>query len=567
MDLAAALGLELGMLSGDEDDVDDVSHPPALASPISAERRSQLRTGMASCINALCAMQGAEEVEEQEEADTCGSTLDLGPISAATVAAQPPAPRRGRRSNAAMRILAEAAVKAEDAAALLGQQQPVKRSRSEICAAARAQKKAKLPLLLTDTAVLKGQAQQCFSNAQQKALRNILYSTSSGGSSATMMANLLGVSRLWLPHVRLACAEEIIAQDESAFHDMLLKLRDLHTARLVEPMQFTLFRMYDETPEKFRTVTASGSSVEADSCTAKVLACQREWCMLLACRRSASQLTAPGESTALPDGFGLHDTSDDSVSEYTAVWGVLTTSLVPIQNQTAEVLLTATLRKAWLPPGCQALVEDIFPRRILVSTTDMHGSNVKAERATAAKLAGDRPRLPANHHGWHCLQVRCEMHRSHTCELKTHDLVSATVSGVLNVGLSFRIPGVAGRVRKSMRLYIREPGRLVIMHGTPSHEAVAWKTAIINLFSRQPTRHSKSRAAVISGLCNGDWRIADRLEHYCPPGCCPRGLSQTLDKFCNHLVPALTGRLPMIFPRRIRLRVVAGLPQLVAECV
>jgi hypothetical protein len=568
MDFAAALGLELGMLSGDEEDMEPVLHPPTNACPTSTERRSQVLTtaGLAYGTDALCAMQGESDVEEDEaeEHDPHQGTPGLRAIASVPAVAQPAATRRGRRTNGALQILAQAAAAAAAAASLGGQQQPAKKSRNDICAAARA-KKTKRQQLPTGTAVLKGRVLKWFSPAQQKALRNILYSTSAGGVSAIVMGDLLGVQRLWLPHLHRACAEEMMVQDESAFHNMLVELRRLRVAGLVEPMQFTLFRMYDETPERFRTLTAAGSSVEADCCTAKVLACQREWCMLFARRGSASQPTEPGEAAARPSGFAMGAMSGDSATEYTAVWGVLTTSLVPIQNQTAEVLLTATRRMAWLPPDCQAIVEEIFPRRALVSTTDMHGSNVKAERAMAKELAVDcaQPSEPfaAERHGrhraeakrscgWNCVQVRCEMHRSHTCELKTHDIAAATVSGVLNVGLSLRIPGAAGRLRRALRKLFRETGRLEILYGHPAHEVIVWRTAITDLFARQGTKRSRTRAAVISRLCNGDWRLVDRLQHYCSPSCCPGGRAETLSKFDRHLVPALTKRLPMIFPRR-----------------
>ena len=461
--------------------------------------------------------------------------------------------------------MAEATIASAAAASLGGQQQPAKKSRRDILAGARATKKSKREQSHVGTAVLKGKAPQCFTPQQQTALNNIMYSTSAGGVSAVMMAQLLKVSRSWLPQLHGACAEEMMAQDESAFRQMLIELRQRHKEGLVEPIQFTLFRMYDETPERFRTVTASGSTVEADCCTAKVLACQREWCMLFAQPGRVTQPAELGNAAGRPVGFGMDHNTDDSTTQYTSVWGVLSTSLIPIQNQTAEVLLTATRRMAWLPPECQAIIEALFPHRALVSTTDMHGSNVKAEKAMSLELAVDGPETIEHFAaeqrglhsakakrscGWNCVQVRCEMHRSHTCELKTHDIVASTVSGVLNVGLSLRIPGAAGRFRRALRKFICEPGRLVILRGEPTHEVITWRTAINDLFTRQGTKRSRLRASVIGRLCNGDIRRRDRLEHFCSENCCPGGLQQTQDKFCRYLVPALTKRLPMIFPRR-----------------
>lgn len=538
MDLAAELGLGLGAFSEDEDDVEEVSLPPTHASS-------------ESTANFVCAIQ-------EEEDDDAGRAV--------TAAAQPARYRQGRPSYHVRRILAEAAIASAAAAASLGdQQQPAKKSRCAILAGARATKKLKREQSHVGTAVLKGKAPQCFTPQQQEALKNVMYSTSAGGVSAVMMAQLLKVSRSWLPPLHGACAEEMMVQDESAFRQMLIELRQRHKEGLVEPIQFTLFRMYDETPERFRTVTASGSSVEADCCTAKVLACQREWCMLFA---QPGRVTLPaelGNTAGRPAGFGMDHNTDDSTTQYTSVWGVLSTSLIPIQNQTAEVLLTATRRMAWLPPECQAIIEALFLHRALVSTTDMHGSNVKAEKAMSLELAVDGPETVEHcaaeqrglHSakakrscGWNCVQVRCEMHRSHTCELKTHDIVASTVSGVLNVGLSLRIPGAAGRFRRALRKFICEPDRLVILRGEPTHEVITWRTAINDLFTRQGTKRSRLRAAVIGRLCNGDIRRSDRLEHFCSENCCPGGLQQTKDKFCRYLVPALTKRLPMIFPRR-----------------
>ena len=111
------------------------------------------------------------------------------------------------------------------------------------------------------------------------------------------------------------------------------------------------------------------------------------------------------------------------------LYGEFPTQLLPMENQTAGVVL-ATLRQQTAVP-LRAEVEKIFPERHRIDTTDLHGSNMAALREEAL-----------SRHAWAHAHVRCGVHRIRTAELSALKLDAATDSFCLNVPISLRAPGV-----------------------------------------------------------------------------------------------------------------------------
>jgi len=347
-------------------------------------------------------------------------------------------------------------------------------------------------------------------------------------------------------------------QDEQALIDTLHEVRRLQSEELVEPLQFCWSRAYDETPEKFRTFSTEDGVPVGDATIAKVLAAQRSWSMLLrrtpAGRAHASRAAAAAEACR-PEGPGRvgagrvaasrfavsqHALDPDTAGDFIELHGTVATSLIPVSGAMAGVMLTATRRVAWMPSDAQELVESMFPRRSLWSTADLHASNGRVERAMAQLQSS-----------WQCGHIRCEIHRASSCELKVQDVCAETVSGVLNLTLAFRAPGMASRFRRLLAAYLRKPGMVVRLVGVPSAAASAHRDAVYALFSRHPGARSKRRVAVARQLANGDIRRRV-VEHYCNPLCCPGGLTETVNKMCKYLAGALSPQQPLPVKRITR---------------
>lgn len=374
--------------------------------------------------------------------------------------------------------------------------------------------------------------------AELAALKFMLYSPSAGGAAAAYVAATTGLDRRQLPILQAVAGQMLLEQDEQALIDVLKEVRKLQDEGLVEPLQFCWSRAYDETPEKFRTFTVEDGVAVGDATVAKVLAAQRSWSMLLRrtpAGRAEAGLAVSG-AAAGPEGAGraaavrcgLAQEDDAEVAgDFIEVHGELATSLIPVSNATAGVMLAATRRVSWLPPDAQALVESLFPRRSLWSTADLHASNGRVERAMAQSQSS-----------WQCGHIRCEIHRASTCELKAQEVCAETVSGVLNLTLAFRAPGMASRFRSLLAKHLRKPGMVERLHGTPPLAATDHREAVYALFSRHSGARSQRRVAVLRQLANGD--IRQRVvQHYCNPNCCPGGLAETVRKMCKYLAGAL----------------------------
>ena len=428
--------------------------------------------------------------------------------------------------------------------------------RARAALAEKASRERALPADSLTTDALPAPPRKKLSEAELKALKFLLYSPSAGGAAAAFVAATTGLDRRRLPTLHEVSAQLLLEQDEKALIDTLMEVRRMQSEGLIEALQFCWFRAYDETPEKFRTFSTEDGVPVSDATVAKVLAAQRSWSMLLrltaAGRAAAGQAAAgPGRAAAGP-GVAWEDElsrvaagraatdrvaarlaalaqadDPDVAGDFIELHGTVATSLIPVSNATAGVMLAATRRVSWLPPVAQALIESTFRRRSLWSTADMHASNGRVERAMAYLQSS-----------WQCCHIRCGIHRASSCELKAQDVCSETVSGVLNLTLAFRAPGMASRFRRLLCAHLRKTGNVKRLVGMPSTIATAHREAVYGLFSRHPGAASKRRVAVVSRLANADIRKSV-VEHYCNLNCCPRGLSETVEKMCKYLASGL----------------------------
>ena len=284
---------------------------------------------------------------------------------------------------------------------------------------------------------------------KQEAAHKILYEDIVASTRA--VAKLAGVDRSWLTRLLNNAACAAMRVEQAAFSNLLHAIRAAKEGGWVEPLSFTWGRMYDETPAHMWThVISSSGSMEGDSSTAKVMACLISFSMAL--RVTPSRGPPPTLDTERP--IELH-----------IIHGNLSTRLSNLTSLHAEMVHESMRQTMWMTDDHQREVEDLFPRRHIARCSDLHPSNIAAERAESRRLKT-----------WGSSLYRCGMHRSRTAEKHTLDIVADTEAFLLNFTLALaRQPGAMKAFRRRVEDWLQEPGSVRIYYGEVPGEVQAWR--------------------------------------------------------------------------------------------
>ena len=220
------------------------------------------------------------------------------------------------------------------------------------------------------------------------------------------------------------------------------------------------------------------------------------------------------------------------------LYGEFPTQLLPMENQTAGVVL-ATMRQQTAVP-LRAEVEEIFPERHRIDTTDLHGSNMAALREEAL-----------SRRAWAHAHARCGLHRIRTAELSALKLDAATDSFCLNVTISLRAPGVMSEFRRQARAWVQS--RLRVLPGEPPVEVHEWRQAVMGRFVERvenggATNMEAVRSHVWQTFFTGGGRRRDRVEHYHNASCA--GIDDVCKARCLEGLDDLLQQTPATFSRR-----------------
>ena len=409
--------------------------------------------------------------------------------------------------------------------------------------------------------------QQTWANAKHERAARALWSPSQPFlTSALAAARHLGVDYRFLSRLVIASASEALAAERRAFARLLRELQEAKAAGIVEPIHFTLCRMYDETPTRAWTheVLPSGA-LSGQVSVAKVMASAVSFVMVVrVAPRSAPDLAASQVMAGQEVSGDLAEPGVGPRPHLHILQGSLATRLAAMANQTQEVVYEAITTTMSLTDAERQLVEELFPHVSVVRLTDLHRSSMPAER----QLSRDHPRWPSG-------LFRCSMHRARTAERWVIALDPRTESFYLNYTLALRQPDAQRALRARVLDWAQT--NLRIIHGPPPAEVVAWRRSMEpwmfdseNLAhsqvsaqldsddladsqgsARQATRAAMARRYCWDAVTNGDGRARHELQHYCSPTCCPGGRPQTVSKLLGPLgVSALLQPAPPVFPRR-----------------
>ncbi len=335
------------------------------------------------------------------------------------------------------------------------------------------------------------------------------------------------VPRDWHQRMVTISANMGLAMEHESLQNLLEGLKVLKEEHLMEPCFFAWARMYDETPSIFRThsVQPSGELI-ADTATAKVMACLSKFVLVF---RTAG---------------GTHH----------VVRGSIGNRLASLVDLSGPVVKESILHNMWIPRGTQQLIEDLFPRRVLIRMTDLHRSSIAAERAISRELAR-----------WASSLFRCSLHRVRTAErLVLEALETRTERFFLHTTLSLkRTPGAMRAFRQRAHKWTID-NEVEITQGPPDKSVEAWRESMeALLFPPSPgvaashaDHNRRVQLAVLrrkhawQHVFNGDGRQQGRLRHH-ERGCCPKGRPQT-ECMCRGPggLGALLHPMPRQWPRK-----------------
>jgi hypothetical protein len=197
--------------------------------------------------------------------------------------------------------------------------------------------------------------------------------------------------------------------------------------------------------------------------------------------------------------------SADGSETFHRIIGQLPTRLKVVGSQKQNVVQELVRQFRSLDAGLRTIIEQAFPRRMILSCADSHASNLAAERAD---LADDQ--------GWHHVLCRCFIHRVDTAEKRSTDLILAIVSGLVNLGVFFSHNMSA--LRKEMKRIIRQNVCWVVDCSDEAQEA---RDLLIRLFASDDASSTaaQKRGLAWGTLFNGDLRDPVRIQHV-EKGCC-----------------------------------------------
>ena len=233
----------------------------------------------------------------------------------------------------------------------------------------------------------------------------------------------------------------------------------------LQPVLFAESRMYDETPWRSRVGDmGEDGEMDVDDVAAKIMACTLQFVMVLrpsarakqeadaACCSQEGCVVVPRPGAAGNVEVG----SPGAPQQDVIIQGQLFTLLVPMADQEAHTVLTAIRQKMQLPATVAGAVASIFPRHAVLRCSDLHRSNLAAERQEDRAEGKRRPSA----------LFRCAMHRSRTAEQRTLELDAATESFCFNLGRLWRAnPGAMASFRKRVRKWVND--KLHIIPGPP----------------------------------------------------------------------------------------------------
>ena len=308
-------------------------------------------------------------------------------------------------------------------------------------------------------------AKRAEAQEQRRSIRAIVFDYFLQGS----MVSTRALSALWQHPAcrdhRLPIRAAILIMERQSVRLLALLRTIREWQSSLQPVLFAESRMYDETPWRSRVGDmGEDGEMDVDDVAAKIMACTLQFVMVLrpsarakqeadaACCSQEGCVVVPRPGAAGNVEVG----SPGAPQQDVIIQGQLFTLLVPMADQEAHTVLTAIRQKMQLPARVAGAVASIFPRHAVLRCSDLHRSNLAAERQEDRAEGKRRPSA----------LFRCAMHRSRTAEQRTLELDAATESFCFNLGRLWRAtPGAMASFRKRARKWVKD--KLHIIPGPP----------------------------------------------------------------------------------------------------
>ena len=172
-----------------------------------------------------------------------------------------------------------------------------------------------------------------------------------------------------------------------------------------------------------------------------------------------------------------------------------------LDRTTGECLLEAERRRSPLTLNSERFID-----KLRLTTLDKASSNERCERAWLRQLDSS----------WQRIGLGCEVHQIATCHSKVFDLTSSEITGQIHFAISLNSGTGVTRFSKHLLAVVKQRLRIIRGQG-PSEEAQRYRRNLLRLCLAQGGRLLQRRLSALT-LPNGDWRVADEIQVYVPPG-------------------------------------------------
>eukprot|EP00929_Paragymnodinium_shiwhaense_P087510 TRINITY_DN47671_c0_g1_i1.p1 TRINITY_DN47671_c0_g1~~TRINITY_DN47671_c0_g1_i1.p1 ORF type:complete len:796 (-),score=110.12 TRINITY_DN47671_c0_g1_i1:303-2690(-) len=329
-----------------------------------------------------------------------------------------------------------------------------------------------------------------------------LWRMQAGFSNLLSMGAALDIEATQVPTHICAVAEYVLQKHCQALDELATHCRDLVHSGLWRPVACISKRKYDETPLPILVPHCNDYEEDFVMETAKLMLVESEVCVLMAQTATGKQLFLRKE---------------------------LPVQLRSLESNAAHLIVRCLRDTCILPDSLATLFQGKLHH---LAITDDHPANGLAESCFTAGCK-------------HRVHWRCLIHKAYPLVARSFELVPGIDSRCIKLALVLRNSGALSAFRRGLRQVLQE--RVVLLKGVCTSDDTRHRELMMSAFFVGSRPIDKYNQGVVRTLLNGNWRNREEIEVYVRRG--EHHRKKVVGVLCRHLVKALAGKQPKLFPR------------------
>ncbi|CAE7321147.1 unnamed protein product, partial [Symbiodinium necroappetens] len=352
--------------------------------------------------------------------------------------------------------------------------------------------------------------------------------------SASSVARLAGRSKSVVQSLLLQAGSAVVESAGLLWSVMASTcLQAVTTSSTLEPIMICVSLRYDETPTKVRVASVNTDVMSNElgqmvlvprpaASTPNLLSRFLQHLNLAPASQRTQQTATHAKILQTQVDIGMLFLRKHA-GEKRFAWVVtpVPTALQAMQRSTGEVQLACVLESFSSLGGLAELrrVSNAFPCRVKITTTDRYSANYRTEEGLRAHLEG-----------FEFVHLACDCRRCSSAIGNSLKSVQSDVSGAINTALALSDLGSVKVLRDILTAIMFE--ELEIHNEAPPpceyrDQAFALFLPVDGGVPLSVQKINRGRRFILKAFLNGQIDRTDRLDHYCPWGCC-RDAADTL---------------------------------------